>query len=375
MIQGASAQYTVSVSQVDRSAASGIYAGLKAAYPWEFGTDTLGTGHRGAGYEVRTNTYARDVSVEDWWEVGLDFSNATNFNNVSNGGVLNTTLATSKKLSWSAIADLPMGVTSTANVTLTGNLVSNNSSSSVSPFNSANKQVSPSNFYAWANCAYAYSGQLNQLSSADSSTRSIHPLSATDLVSVAANGNTTKWSKTGVTQVLESCVNVAVIPAPTPIAVLGINVDGEFRTVTAPSGATPPGLDQADRSDVFSIGDVFFYVYRLENSGNGVANDVLATFATSGNATTFGTSITVWRRAGGLWSVNPAGYSTVGTNTASNKSVSIPSMGVNDVVYFVIPATAANQGGQVVTYSVTYSNPPGFQTLPLVSTDSTTVQP
>lgn len=362
MTQGGSAQYTVSVSQVDRSAATLPYAGLKTLYPWEFGTDSVGTGHRGADYEVRTNTYARNVSVDDRWEVGLDFSNSSNLSNVLAGGVLNTTGAPNKQLSWSAIADLPIGVTSTATIALTGNLISNLAGATPSAQNGANKTIT-SGLFAWANCSYAYSGQLNQLNTAPNA---MLPLSVTDLVTQG------KWTASGVGQVLESCVNVTVIPGIVPI--LGMNVDGEHRSVTPPSGTTAPVF--ISRTDIYAVGETFKYVYRLENGGNGNALNVDISISALNGSTTLGDGV-LYRLSAGTWSINPAGYATIGTDTASIKALTIPVMLPNEVVFFVIDATAAFAGNQTITYTVNYTNPPAIQesALPFVSTDNTTVGP
>jgi hypothetical protein len=377
MGQGGSAQYTLSVSQIDRSATTttttGAYAGLKAQYPWEFGGTTTGTGHRAAGAVVRNNTYARNVVVEDAWEVGLDFSNATDFSGSVSGGVKNTANTTLlKQLSWSAIVDLPMGLTSSASVWLTGNLVSNTSLTTRSPLNGAYKSVTDANLAGWDNCAYVSATQMNQLNGPSNAKSKFISPSATDLVN-NVNGTTYQFGPllASQKQAVERCVAVVVVPIVQPV--IGMNVDGEHRAVTPPSGTDAPVF--ISRSDVFVVGETFKYVYRVENSGSGAALNVAISISASNGATSFGTAAVYRRQSSGAWDINPSSYYVPSTNTATVKAGTIASMAAGDVVYIVIDATAVSQGTQVVTYSVNYSNPPAFQApaLPLVSTDNTTV--
>ncbi len=57
--QGASALFEVAVTHIDRSTTD--YALLAGLYPWEFGNDVQGTGHRSATYQLRANTYLRNA--------------------------------------------------------------------------------------------------------------------------------------------------------------------------------------------------------------------------------------------------------------------------------------------------------------------------
>ncbi|MDZ7706684.1 MAG: hypothetical protein U5J97_02090 [Trueperaceae bacterium] len=52
---------------------------MATMYPWEFDDDTEGTGDQPHAYTVRNNPYAHDVEVADAFDVGLDFTNGTDF--------------------------------------------------------------------------------------------------------------------------------------------------------------------------------------------------------------------------------------------------------------------------------------------------------
>jgi uncharacterized repeat protein (TIGR01451 family) len=341
MIQGASAQYRLSISQVDRSTGSGIYAPLAELYPWEFGVNSLGTGHRGAGYELRNNTYARDIFIEDWWEVGLDFSNATNFGGLGGGGLVNTSETGIKRLSWSALVDLPMGAARTATITLTGNLVSDsgvvNGNGTASP-NGANKQLDGDGLYAWANCVYAYAGQLNQLSATDSIQASILPASATDLVTQG------RWSHDDVDEVLEACALVAVTP-PAGVPFVRLSSNGEAKTDSA----------TAIQDEDVNNGDTFYYRFTVQNTGTASATGVvIRSEVDDSTIVSFsGTPLLYTSTNGITWTPVPGPVTT--TANATEVVYASRTVAPGGWLRAVIPATAQSVGETYVETYVDYT--------------------
>jgi len=375
MTQGASAFYTLSVQQIDRTeelpdypASSELYAFLADAYPWEFGDDVIGSGHQAPEYELRTNTYARNVVVSDAWEVGLDFTNGTDFSGVS-GGALNTRNAGDlKQLVWSPIADLPMGLKSEAQITLTGNFVSDDEGA---PQNGALEELGDGT-YAWENCAYLDAFQLNQPADLTGTwylpenpvaedwwiTAIGDPNNAADLVE-AVDGSTYQFGETGQ---LEDCALVAVIPVP-PTPFMNISTNGEAL------GSDPT---DAQNEDV-RPGDTFWYRFTAQNTGGAQANDVV---------------ITVDRISGGIAFIDADFYFSIDSGvswTAINPAFT--SLDASQIVFspedlteghwlrVVIEATATSAGEAFVDASLTYSNA-STQTPPIGPVqEATNVQP
>ena len=350
MIQGASAQYRLGISQVDRSLGSDIYAPLKALYPWEFGVDTLGSGHRGAGYEVRNNTYARDVFVEDRWEVGLDFTNATNFGGLGGGGVLNTSQAGIKRLSWSALTDLPIGVTRTATIALTGTLVSDSgigNANGSAAANGAVQRLDGDGLYAWANCAYAYAGQLNQLNARGAIQPSIEPAYVTDLVTQG------RWSRTGVDEVLEACALVAVTP-PAGVSFVRLSTNGEAKS------DSPTAIQDEN----VRVGDTFYYRFTVQNTGTADATNVIirSDLVDSTVVGFSGTPLLYTSTNGTVWTLIPGSVVSIADQ---DEVTYLPrTVATGGWLRAVIPATAIQEGNTWVHAYVEFDDA-GTQTSPI----------
>lgn len=359
MTQGASAFYTISVEQLDRSgpipahpASSNLYAFLADAYPWEFGSDVIGTGHRADEYELRTNTYARNVTVSDAWEVGLDFTNGTDFAGVSAGGVINTSQAgTNKSLTWSPIADLPVGVKAQAQIVLTGNLVSDDDGAAQ---NGAIKQLDDGT-YAWENCAYLAADQLNQpanlgglwypdVNSSASAWWMTELTSSTDATALVENvdGGTRQFGAAGT---LEACALVAVIPVP-PTPFMNISTNGE---------AILDGTPNAPQNEDVSPGDTFWYRFTAQNTGGATANDVVITVDRISGGVAF-QNATFWRSTDGGVSWNAVGGAAFSSLSAGQVVFSATDLDAGHWLRVVIQSTATSAGPAFVDASLTYSN-------------------
>ncbi|MFX5157785.1 hypothetical protein ABTC76_20470, partial [Acinetobacter baumannii] len=87
-----------------------------ALYPWEFGSNTLGTGHQSATFKPRTNTYLRNAKVTDIFENGLKFTDASNCAGVLAGGLAQLyNPGNGKRYSWTPM-DIAAGATATAQI-------------------------------------------------------------------------------------------------------------------------------------------------------------------------------------------------------------------------------------------------------------------
>jgi hypothetical protein len=434
---GAAAIFDITVRQIDRVSRvvdedSTEYAFLFDRYPWEF-TGTLlededfhavdrdQDGSFGVpsgvtigvdGSDVRDNPYARGIAVTDAFDYGLDFTSGLDFD--GSQIVPTSTKVVGKTVTFGTIADLPRGEQAKkATIRLTGQLPSDDLANAPdgSSQNSAIAQLGEDGLFAWQNCAYLAAPQLNQphpdspefgdtiyalwpgsypafgtsnlwipwhqIDGVDQLGTRLVP-NDTDAPAVP-NGSLVPWSVVTADGRIESCDEVAVVPQP-PLPFLGINVDGEHDIVTLEADGT---LTLDGRRDVFAVGEQFFYVYSVENSGGGAALNVLVEIERTNTRTAFtGAPVlyttTAPRTLASVFTQQAdGGYYDLTVNTAGEKHLVIPVMDPFEVAVIVIPASANLVGGQTVTHQVpSYDNPPVYQDFDfLISTDSTSVAP
>ena len=391
---GMVAQFEIEVSQVDRvnppgqaynlanppaiaftSHAAPTYS-LLDAYPDEFD----GT--------VRSNPYAYDIAVKDQFDVGLDFTDATNFvlanpltvpapaaNSGTFVGPVNQ--VEDNDIEWNPISWLLIGNPATSVVTLTAGLPTEDGV--VLPL--ADRDPDD----AWFNCAYLTRNQLNQPVAEETSVffDTIYALGAytparwlQDQIDEVLNPRTPLVNPNGtyssVEGWIEDCDWVRVVEPTAPF--LGINVDGEHREWTDTSD--PNTLDL--RTDIFYVGETFWYVYSLEAGGTEAATDILIDISRSNGVTRFDAPPAVFMSQDGrsTWNAWADGAEyDLNTFSAGQVNVTVDTLEPGEVALFIIPATAMSIGEQTITYQlVDYANNV-VQSLPLVSTDSTSVAP
>lgn len=396
MERGASATYELSITNVDRSDDDGeAYELLRELYPWEFGDDTQGDGHQAPGYELRNNAYAQGLEVTDAWEVGLDFTNGTPF--TANGDTLGTidtsNAGTDKEVSWS-VAELDAGVTGVAQLTLTGNLLSddgegnalNNSDTDYDPSDPLEDNIVTSGagtFNAWNNCLYLGADQLNQPGKADVGDTWYATVSnAPWTQSQITTDSDAEWLQESVDATSSSdfrfggsveglalpdvCDPVAVVP-PSGEPSMNLSTNGEA-----------PDSDPGDpQNENVNVDDVYYYRFTSQNVGDQPAQDVVIEVEDLGGSSPdqmgfTGTADLYVSSDGGVsdpWS-SPAG---VGATLAGNV-VTFDAIDVSpgEWIRVVIEAEALDTGEFDVDAELTYGNP-GTQSVPVGPVSETTV--
>jgi uncharacterized repeat protein (TIGR01451 family) len=419
MPEGASADYRIEVRQLDRvamDAAAGHswtdYSDLDARYPWEFGgalADAPADWHVGDASIERNNPYAHDVTVVDAFDHGLDFTNATNFSNVS-GGVLQTSAPTvSKEVNWSPIDNLPVGVTAQASVTLTGNLLSDNNEAGNANSTDADPEdehalngsyedgngatVLNSNGFdrwAWENCAFLGADQLNQSAQrefvegsfttwyVDNTWFPWTAFESPDFVENLTNDNSELAADRtfigvdgtyGEGQIYD-CANVAVIPPP-PEPFMTLTTNGEFQGEVdgGEEGHDVPQIIQGNLEDGYTVDETFVYKMTAQNAGGLQADGVEISAEFLFGVVQFDGQASLYLGQSGSWTQQET-ISVSGSNAAFSP-VSVPA---GEFVRVVFEARANQVGvGNMVT-QLTYNNAPSFQNLPLEVLEETSVQ-
>jgi len=385
--QGASALFEIAVTHVDRTSGESAYAALEARYPWEFGSNTLGSGHRSPTYQLRANTYARDLEVTDAFEVGLDFTDASNFTGpglISGGVAQPYNPVVGKRFSWSKMA-IQAGSTVTANIFLTGNLLTQEEQ-------------------RWDNCAFLGAPQLNQPAEVAGTAYTGAPVYIP---------GTKVWSQdqlTGASQVtgtdgvftttpsltdaevsgrLSSCAGVEVVPPP-PSPYLSLTSHGEYNGTGSgpdpfanPSG--PPGQGTSitntnpggTPTEGIPVNTTFWYKGTIFNTGQTQATNVTYTATLTGPTfvnflNTTNTRIYVLDNTTNTV-VDVVTPTSVSPTSVTFSGFNIPAGGLARVV---IEARGVQVGQQeYFRQEVTYANNTYPQPLPLVTQETTTIAP
>ena len=416
MVESELATFTITAESIDRVDTEQAYEDLAALYPWEFGGALgSGTGHEADGSlvpgsttasEVRVNPYLGDVQVYDAFEVGLDFTQAQDFD----GSIFtdSSTKVEDKDITFDTF-DLAPGESKQAVVKLTGVLPSaaQASPTDVTALKNANKFVSDTNEFfsttdqnipAWMNCAYLTADQLNQPSVSDANVGTIPTVYT---VSPTSGFPTNWWDSEPWGQVeilstsdavslvdssvgpvlrqvdeaansLEACATVAVAESPD----LGINVRGEFFVSDSDLLSGTDEYTTVSQVDILDRNETFTYIFSIETSGG--QNIKNATFAISleNQRTVFtgsGTNtpaIIESSDGGATWSTSSVfSRDAYGAQSFEFSASELP----NDMQYRIgIPASAQQDGQNNTTFTATYTNNTS-QDLPLESTDSTSV--
>lgn len=385
--QGASALFEIAVTHVDRTVGEAAYGALKAKYPWEFGNDTKGSGHRSATYKLRTNTYAHDVEVTDAFEVGLDFTDASDFSGAGliSGGVAQAyNPVVGKRFGWSKMS-LQAGSTVTANIFLTGNLLTPQGQ-------------------RWDNCAFLGASQLNQPADVTGTAYTGAPyvpgakvwsqdqLTAASQVTGTDGTFTTDpaLADSEVSGRIHSCAGVGVVPPP-PSPYLSLTSHGEYNggvngpdPFVAPSGSgsgyagpvtnTNPG---GTPTEGIPVNTTFWYKGTIFNTGQADAQGVTYTATLTG--TTFvnfinnpnTTRIYIIDSTGAV--VGNLAPTAINATSVTFSGFNIPKGGLARVVIEAKGVAAGQQ--EYFRQEVTYSNNTYPQPLPLVTQETTTIAP
>lgn len=384
--QGASALFEISVTHVDRTVGEAAYTALKNKYPWEFGKDTKGSGHQSPTYQLRTNTYAHDLTVTDAFEVGLDFTDASDFAGpgLLSGGVAQPyNPVVGKRFGWSAMS-IQAGSTVTAQIFLTGNLVT------------PEGQV-------WDNCAFLGAPQLNQPADVTGTAYTGAP------VYVPGTKVWTKDQLTSASQVtgtdgtfttspgladnevqgrIHSCAGVQVVPPP-PSPYLSLTSHGEYNGGASgpdpfanPTGIPANGTTITDTNpggtptEGIPVNTTFWYKGTIFNTGAADATGVTYTASLTGptyvnfiNSTN--TRIYVLDNTNKV--VNIVIPSSFSATSVTFSGFNIPAGGLARVVIEAKGIAAGQQ--EYFRQEVTYTNNTYPQTLPLVTQETTTIAP
>lgn len=385
--QGASALFEIAVTHVDRTSGESAYAALEARYPWEFGSNTLGSGHRSPTYQLRANTYARDLEVTDAFEVGLDFTDASNFTGpglISGGVAQPYNPVVGKRFSWSKMA-IQAGSTVTANIFLTGNLLTPEEQ-------------------RWDNCAFLGAPQLNQPAEVAGTAYTGAPVyipgtkvwsqdqltGASQVTGTDGTFTTTpSLTDTEVSGRLGSCAGVEVVPPP-PSPYLSLTSHGEYNgTGSGPDPfAAPGGYGDGYAGPVTNtnpggtptegipVNSTFWYKGTIFNTGAAAATGVTYTATLTGptyvNFVNSGaTRLYVIDSGGAVQNVvSPSAFSST---SVTFSGFSIPAGGLARVVIEARGVAAGQQ--EYFRQEVTYSNNTYPQPLPLVTQETTTIAP
>lgn len=364
IVDGQTATFDVTITNVDRTIGEPDYASLAGTYPWEFGNPdtTSGSGHNADTSASRNNPYAHDVDVSDLFETGLEFTDGSNFSMVNGGGQINIPgPIVDKAFNWNRIVDLPVGVSAEATVIFTGHYLNDPA------FVLYDDEDNPYN--EWENCVYLYAPQLNQPSS-------------------GVTGNDDRWQveddtvPAGLTypRTISDCATVRVIPRPpTPFVTLttngevGVYTDATATTVVwdPTNGDTAATLDIPDMlRDGYSTGEAFYYILTVENPGEGNATNVMVTGSLTNNRVRLNTTIN-----GYAWDDVTDVSGDFNPTTAGSFSFGPYDLDSGDKLVLAIPATTQSAGTVELVTQLTYSNAPSWQTLPLQVTEETSIQP
>jgi uncharacterized repeat protein (TIGR01451 family) len=377
--QGASALFEVAVTHIDRSTTD--YASLKALYPWEFGNNVLGTGHRSPTYQLRTNTYLRNVQVTDIFENGLKFTDASNFSGVLAGGLAQPyNPVNGKRYSWTPM-DIAAGATATAQIFLAGDQLTLEGQQ-------------------WDNCAFLGGPQLNQPRDVTGTaylppfvpgytpwTQSQLTL-ASDVLPLTSDSvftTTPALVDSEVAGKIASCAGVEVVPPP-PSPFLALTSHGEFNTddpFTNPTGQPSIGTQIINLNpggtniENISVGTTFWYKGTIYNGGG--ANALQVNFTATLTGTQFvqfvvsaNTRIYVLDSAGFVVSVvNPT---SINATTVTFSNFSIPAGGQARVVLQAQGIQVGQQRFMELAVN-SYANNTYPQPLPLSTTETTTIVP
>ncbi len=386
---GGSAFFDIEVWQLDRVDREVEYAAVHALYPWEFDNadTTSGTGHDADSSAARSNPYAYDVNVDDWFDVGIDFTNGTNFTNVT-GGVIQIENILDKNFRWSPIDSLPVGVTAASVVTFSTNLPSFEFTGDVGDYDSiegaegANGFVTievdgdPYEVPAWQNCAYLWSRQLNQPD----------PELNDGFADTWYAENGVRWDQSEVYYVedyiyarpevrypaLADCDAVAVLPVP-PTAFVTLTTNGEYDEWAAADpevDGTTGDFDLANLRDGYNPGDPFFYVLTAESNGGVAGTGVTISGSLSNARVQFTGSAYLYIGSETAWTHTETITPTTGSFAFA--PVTIPA---GQFARVVLSADARAVGVVDLNAELTYTNGPDWQPLPLTVREETSVQP
>jgi hypothetical protein len=382
--QGASALFEIQVTHIDRSTTG--YAPLRALYPWEFGNDTLGTGHRSPTYQLRTNTYLREVQVTDIFENGLNFTDASSFTNVLSGGQRQAyDPVQGKRYGWQPMS-IAAGATASAQIFLTGD------------------QVTPED-RQWDNCAFLGAPQLNQPDPRQFEGSWAYqppfvpgsvPWTQSQLTSAAEVPGLTEDNDFATTPTLEdeevegrlgSCAGVEVVPPP-PSPFLALTSQGEFNNPDPFAG--PPGIPSEDDlisnvnpggTNIEGIrqGTNFWYKGTVFNTGGVQAEDVTLVATLTGTqfvqfVNTANVRVYILNNTNTVVAIlTPTAFSATSV-TFSGSGFDIPAGGLARVV---LEAQGIQVGQQqfLELRVVSYTNNTYPQPLPLVTQETTTIVP
>ncbi|WP_114313186.1 carboxypeptidase regulatory-like domain-containing protein [Thermus caldifontis] len=382
--QGASALFEIAVTHEDRTESEAAYGALEALYPWEFGDNTQGTGHRSPTYQLRTNTYAHDLEVTDAFEVGLDFTDASDFVGaglLSGGAAQPYDPVVGKRFEWTPMS-IQAGSTVTAQIFLTGNLPTPEDE-------------------VWDNCAFLGAPQLNQPANVTGTAYygpwvpgrvvwSKNQLTyATEVTGTDGSFNTSPaLSDAEVQGRIHSCAGVEVVPPP-PSPYLSLTSHGEYNRGTNgsdpfadPTGTPIPG-DTVNNTNPggtptegIPVNSTFWYKGTIFNTGAADATGVTYTATLTG--TTYvnfvnspATRIYVLDATNIVQSI--LSPSTFTSTSVTFSGFNIPAGGLARVV---IEARGVAVGQQeYFRQEVTYSNNTYPQPLPLVTQETTTIAP
>lgn len=381
LVEGMSAFFDIAVAQVNRYAPTREYNHLHVLYPWEFTSadTTSGTGHDADSSEARSNPYAHNVVVSDFFDVGLDFTNGTDFSNVEGGNINIPTSTLDKDFDWSPIVSLPVGVVAESTATFSVNLPSfefpaddygNFEDATDADGTNGTVMVDGVAVAAWQNCVYLSARQLNQ---------------PADVTGTWYADDNKPWAQDEVDEsgygydvpearlpALEDCASVAVLPAP-PTAFVTLTTNGEYEEweATDPEATGDTGdFDLDDLRDGYQPSDSFFYVLTAESSGNAAGENVVISGSLSNSRVQFTGNAHLYIGVAGNWTHEETISTT--TSTFAFAPVVIPA---NQFARVVLEAEARSVGVVDLNAELTYDNGPDWQPLPLTVREETSVQP
>ena len=377
--QGASALFEVAVTHIDRSTTD--YASLRALYPWEFGNNVLGTGHRSPTYQFRTNTYLRNVQVTDIFENGLKFTDASDFAGVLAGGRAQPyDPVIGNRYSWTPM-DIAAGATATAQIFLAGD------------------QLTPEG-QRWDNCAFLGGPQLNQPRDVTGTAYEApfvpgyrpwtqdQLTAASQVPGLTSDGTfttTPALADSDVAGKIASCAGVEVVPPP-PSPFLALTSHGEFNNsdpFANPTGQPAAGTQinntnpGGTNTENIRVGTTFWYKGTIYNGGGADALQVDFTATLTGTqfvqfVVSANTRIYVLDGSGVVQNVVTPTSITATTVTFSG--FTIPAGGQARVVLEAQGIQVGQQRFMELRVN-SYANNTYPQPLPLSTTETTTIVP
>ena len=398
--------FSTTVQQIDRVSTTidpawTEYAFLDVLYPWEFGGSLDGgTGHVPRNAATRSNPHARDVTLFNSFEVGLDFNRATDVD----GGDIGWTGVDGRDVTYSKREQLTPGAAVTVDLDVLAQISSDESTDDSTPEskNGARYVVDledrtfrahgTSGAYGWLTCGYVGSPQLWQpnANTTDFTQDSIYELHASgsypsipqtspassalwsplDQVSASQgidpmglvghpSGVTRIPSHAGVASVdglLEQCTAVVVEPHTVPDPILGLSIRGNY------GGAHP---DAQALGTSFDRDDAWFHHVGIDNPSTTTATDVdLSLSITDTAVLTFDDALPgayVSTDGGQSWTVTPnTTPTTLLPNRIAFDDLTIPSGGRLNVAMGV---QAVGEGSSELSAKVTHDRSDGPQTL------------